>query len=475
MIYSWTDLFLKYEKGKQSNLSSTISEFYRVKDSNGDWAIHVASKRGHKDLVKKALDEGSYVNLRDAQGNFPLHYAARYGFYDIVCILVDKEAAVHMKNKTGSTALSLACEHGHLEVVKYLLSKGAKIDDLNNERESPLMLACKNQHLDMVKFLMENGASLSINSYLMMQLFSSSVTQRNYDLVEMLLSREIAPTTSDIFEVCQNGDLRMLRMFAERGINVNCSSEGKSSLSYASENGHNELVQFLLANGASPSSTVPSDSTKKEATKLEDISAKYGFNFNGNLFEKDLHGNLPLHRAVERGIDELVFELAAKYSNIDLKNNAGMTSLSIACEYGYLEIAKCLCSRGANLQTLNEEKESPLSLACKQNQIEMAKWLIENGAYVNLLDKNKKSIIFHAYKREFYEMADILLANGAKLTQDIFLEACQTSRHELLKILYNKQPSLFFETLEANKYILEQSLEKGHKEIMCFLLDYCSY
>jgi ankyrin repeat protein len=66
-------------------------------DKNGNLPLHIASVRGHTEIVKLLLDAGAAVNISNKQGRIPLDMAANA---DIVEILRQTEAKT---NKDGTT------------------------------------------------------------------------------------------------------------------------------------------------------------------------------------------------------------------------------------------------------------------------------------------------------------------------------------------------------------------------------------
>ena len=106
----------------------------------------------------------------------------------------------NFRNSNGFAILHSACSAGHLEVVEYLLSKGAHTDASNSEGLTPLLLALRFGHHDIVKLLVSRSPS-AVNS-------------------------------------------------------TNISSVPVTPLILASAMGDNEMVQFLLRNGAQTNITV---------------------------------------------------------------------------------------------------------------------------------------------------------------------------------------------------------------------------
>ncbi|KAI9775931.1 MAG: hypothetical protein M1839_000720 [Geoglossum umbratile] len=97
-------------------------------DVESDLALHSASSKGEKELVKLLLDCGANVNEVDHNKRIPLHHAAGNGHGQVVEQLLQTGADIEKEDYGGGTPLASAIENGYDVVIKLLLMKGAKID-----------------------------------------------------------------------------------------------------------------------------------------------------------------------------------------------------------------------------------------------------------------------------------------------------------------------------------------------------------
>nr|WP_255648177.1 ankyrin repeat domain-containing protein [Pseudalkalibacillus hwajinpoensis] len=94
----------------------------------GTW-LHVASKKGHLEIVKYLVHEGIDVNTKG----------------DIF----------------DASPLRLAAGAGHVEIVKYLIKEGAELD-VTLAKRNPLFGAIYGGHKEIVELLVEEGIDISI-------------------------------------------------------------------------------------------------------------------------------------------------------------------------------------------------------------------------------------------------------------------------------------------------------------------------
>ena len=86
-------------------------EMYETKivfNKNPHTALHIAAKKGFKDIAALLLEHGADVNLRDGEGNTPLHYAARNFDAKMLHFLVKQGANIDARNRANFTPTATA-------------------------------------------------------------------------------------------------------------------------------------------------------------------------------------------------------------------------------------------------------------------------------------------------------------------------------------------------------------------------------
>ncbi|CAL7945031.1 unnamed protein product [Xylocopa violacea] len=95
-------------------------------DSNGQTALHLASRYGHKDIVRYliACAPSSILNMIDNdKGQTALHKAAQYKRRSICCMLVAGGATLIIKDRRGNTPRDLALQAEDRDLAAYLYSQ----------------------------------------------------------------------------------------------------------------------------------------------------------------------------------------------------------------------------------------------------------------------------------------------------------------------------------------------------------------
>ncbi|SCP06186.1 ankyrin, putative [Plasmodium ovale] len=153
-----------------SDLDAYVSEYrerfenYAGFDRMSDLQpIHLATKEGNIELIKKILISGTYINSKTRVRKFtPLHLSASKGDIDSVKFLIDNNADINALSSDNETPLWCASISNHLEVCKYILEKGAILNFSGNKKyDTPLHAASMMGNFEIVKLLIDNGADIT--------------------------------------------------------------------------------------------------------------------------------------------------------------------------------------------------------------------------------------------------------------------------------------------------------------------------
>ena len=196
-------------------------------------AIFSKVMRNDISAVKELIASGADINRQNKMyGHTPLIIACNYDYVEMAKLLIDKGADIHIKGKDGSTALIAAASNSR-ELVELLLSKGADV----NAR-------------------MTNGTGAFTQCTNGILMGSVSI-----ELAQILLSKgadvDEAPTVGDIkgytplIVAAKNNNEELVRFLIKNGANVNAKTvDGNTALSFAIQEGHNNIADILRSNGA---------------------------------------------------------------------------------------------------------------------------------------------------------------------------------------------------------------------------------
>lgn len=271
------------------------------------------------------------------------------------------------------------------------------------------------------RLLLNRGASSNVyGPYTPLKIRADLVTvasiNGNTTLVELLLKNgaKIANPASNgslaIHFAAENGHMKIVQIFLKYDlINTPCRIGG-TALSFACRQNREDLVRFLLKNGADiRKGFCLLQAVDKNLHNIVEILLENHADVN----ELDENNRTLLQVAVikkaSNKIIKLLLENEAWIDAIDADSN---TALHLALINGSPS-SKLLIENGANVNCLNKKGETPLMLAVKKHDMDAVKLLIEKNAKVNIVDQAGQTPLHWAVERRFNNIIELLLKKKA--------------------------------------------------------------
>ncbi len=133
---------------------------------DGMTALHWAARNGDAELTQVLLFAGANVRASTRLGGYtPLLMAAEQGHAAVIAALIAGGADAKAANALGTTALMMAASSGSASAVTTLVENGAEIEAREKTfGQTPLMFATANNRVDAVKALIKAGADVKATS-----------------------------------------------------------------------------------------------------------------------------------------------------------------------------------------------------------------------------------------------------------------------------------------------------------------------
>ena len=325
-----------------------------IQTSSGQ-SLFEAASQGDIELVLKLTtrDEARRdINERDDKGRSALHGAASGGHLDVVNLLLQYSAYVNIRDNEGQTALYPAATLDYIEIIEALLNAGIDSGLKNDSGRTAQDIAETKGHLDIVELLKNN----------------------------------VPPDQGDLFvEAAMHNDLALVKKYLIKGVSIHVrDGEGATAILGASIGGDDEMMRFLIDNGADTGEKILGFTPLYLASmvgRIEVVKVLIENNVNINAFEEE-DGLTPLHIAAGFGYDEIVKLLVNNQASVDAKSFDGTTPLHLAAytEANSENIVSFLLSNGSDINGMNNDGRAALHFAAQGGDLGTVQSLVANGA-----------------------------------------------------------------------------------------------
>jgi ankyrin repeat protein len=272
------------------------------------------------------------------------------------------------------------------------------------------------------KFLMRNTLLLPILASLTLCSFNSLALAREIDWFEdwpgdHFYADATTPAWVAIFKAApDSGKVRQTYLISEfsrylrQGGGVNDAGyRNWTILHYAVASGDQDLIEFLIARGASINSKLEESSwtllhqaARGGHKQLVEFFIAQGF----DIHTKDAYENSLMHLAARSGSLELIEFLHNKGLDVnEPKGDSGWSILANAVQSGNLSLIKYLIGKGAKVNG----DSTAMSIAIDLKRLELVEYLLEAGADV----KGDSWFLYKAAGAGQLEISKLLIAKGA--------------------------------------------------------------
>ena len=399
-----------------------------VYDVSGISPLHLAAQEGHVPVVRLLLlcrtdinvttvnatskdkDENSFkLDMQQVDcGWTPLHVASYKGHSDLVQVLVEAGARIDMRTGTRQdTALTCCIRNGHVEVLRYLAENGASLKVHDRYQHTPLRLAVQGGHTDILKFLLIYGLDVNEDQHeSQVSLLAMAAAKEDEDAVSILVQYGAV-----IDSRCEDGWTPLhwasrtecfatVELLLDKGANVNaCTEYHYTPLHLAAMCSAENIVRLLLDHGAAADARCYGGWTPLHLTSEKNKVENMVVLLNHSTASINAHSDIqstPLHVAAAYNNRDAVSILIRQGASLDAQDSDRYTALHYASNNTCCETLKILIESGANINACASRGITPLHLAAQCGQEKALQTLIECGAGVDVVSGSGDTALTYA-------------------------------------------------------------------------------
>ncbi|KAG2025703.1 hypothetical protein GB937_002424 [Aspergillus fischeri] len=249
-------------------------------------------------------------------------------------------------------------------------------------------------------------------------------------------------------------------------VDANDNSLRITPLHCAAYRGNDEMVDFLLDNGADGNAVTGDGSTAlhlaTEHGQRKAMKLLLSRHVNSQIANKQ--GATGLQLAVGTATDEATVPLLVKNRvDVDIRNiRTGDTALHLAVEWRRPRIILFLLDRGATIDMTNEDGFTPLQLAAKMDNCEAIALLLQRGAQVEARCLSGFTALQLAAHEGHWIAFDLLLIGGANINS--WNKKGETLLHEEARKSSNVSTAAKLLAQGAN---IEARTSQGYTPLQC--------
>lgn len=220
---------------------------------NGKSLLMIAVINRQIEIIKSLIDKDVNINQQElSTGNTALHISVTMNDFSIVQLLIKHGANSSIKNNQGHSAISCAVIANRPHIVSFLLGNGASLKNTYGpSNDNLLTIASFKGHLDIVEVLHREGIDINYQDSGGFTALHSAVQEGHIDVVTYLLKNDANPNTSTLnagtSPLLSATIINIFKAILDIGVDITQQDKkGYNSLHYAAGFGNVKVASYLL-------------------------------------------------------------------------------------------------------------------------------------------------------------------------------------------------------------------------------------
>ena len=333
------------------------------------------------------------------------YYACLFGLVPAIDFLRDSEDHLDLNVRGGEycTPLQAVCSTGNKKAFDKLVEWEADVTVRGGRFGNAFNAAAYHNSIDMLKGLVARGSPTHTLSTEMHGALTTAAGQGHQEIVEFLLNQGAN------IDSCKSHSLNM----GSRS-QPTVFWQLANPLHAATASSHLSVVKLLLKRGADVNVQDEDGTTALciavTANSPEIVESLLDYDANPNIAGP--RGGT-LHIAARHGHLHIATRLIESKANLDLQYWLGWTPLHEAAENGHVKVVEYLCRRGAKINAQNSSGWTPLHGAAANGHVKVVEYLCRRGAKINAQNSSGWTPLHGAAANGHTKTAAYLIGEGA--------------------------------------------------------------
>ncbi|KAK0620455.1 ankyrin repeat-containing domain protein [Immersiella caudata] len=444
---------------------SVGSRLISAADSAGQTALHLACSNGDKTIVTYLLRFGAPIDAVDHNKDTPAIVATRHGHKEILRFLIDHGASM-LPAEAASSPLHEAVALGKADIVEELLDMtvedrdGVYVDlrrTVDQRSRFPAMLAAQRGDEFLFNLLLADETQLSIMDLDKRSILHYAAEGGNESVLLSIASKSWLLShlnTMDCF--------------------------GYTPLRLAAEFGRTEAIEILLECNPLPSAELAMSAAATDAIGLRLLGVSGGFVEACELAETMQNAARKGHLGTLR---TLLSEYCPDKLDPDHTNAKGISALMLAAEAGQLEVVRLLVTEGSGIaiDRASKSRRTALSYAAEHGHREVVEFLTKYlEVNVDSTDNEQRTPVFFAAMNGHLDVVKRLVSSNRSRSlgdRNMFGALCaaaEAGHMEVVEFLLRKGGSPSHADPDQRLAVFERGLREGCVDLVRVLSKHTS-
>jgi ankyrin repeat protein len=248
---------------------------------------------------------------------------------------------------------------------------------------------------------------------------------------------------------------------------------------WAAVNGHDKVVQILLERGADVSAQGGQFGTALQAacSRGHDEIVQILLERGADVSAQGGHFGNAIQAACVRGHHDIVQMLLERGADVRAQSGYYRNALRAACSRGYDKIVQILLEQGADISTQGGHYGNALKAACYGGHDSIVQMLLERGANSSTQGRDYGNALQTACSRGYDSIVQMLLERGADVSAqgegqfgNALQAACSEGHDKIVQMLLERGADISAQGADYGN-ALQAACARGHDETVQMLLE----